>query len=409
MANNVYVGSRYVPIFDGEWSSSKTYEPLTIVEYGNSSYTSKKPVPAGTLPTNTTYWALTGNYNGQISNLQTQINTANNNITAIQTRSKRKFLFVGDSYGANPNVSNNWCQVAANAMNLASTQWANLCVNGAKWDSTTNSYLKQIQNYSGDKSTVTDIVVCAGANDVYAANYQTILNKMGDFMTYVKNNYPYAKVWCGWIGFGVNIMGSSDAYKAYEAYKSCGLHGMAYMENLIAANHNYMDLADNDFHPNATANNKIGWAVASILSGGTYDSEMYIGGSWMAGDSSVVTAINGTLTGDFYQHFEEDNIIIDIKRLLLSFSTAVNFNNDVSVDIAKISDLYFRPKNAKMVTPGAIMCAVGSDWKLLYGYFEYTYVSGSGTRLKFHSNNGSLNGVTTAVCSLNIKYPLMMC
>ena len=78
MANNIYIGSRYVPIFTGAWNETMTYEPLTIVEYGNSTYTSKKPVPAGTVPTNTEYWALTGNYNGQISNLQNQINDIRN-------------------------------------------------------------------------------------------------------------------------------------------------------------------------------------------------------------------------------------------------------------------------------------------------------------------------------------------
>ena len=94
MPNNVYIGSRYVPIFDGAWNNTKTYEPLTIVEYGNSSYTSKKSVPAGTLPTNTSYWALTGNYNGQISNLQTQIDAIK---SVTNAKTNPKYLTVGSS------------------------------------------------------------------------------------------------------------------------------------------------------------------------------------------------------------------------------------------------------------------------------------------------------------------------
>ena len=65
-----YIGARYVPKFDGEWNENKVYEPLTIVEYNNGSYTSKIPVPAGTLPTNKEYWALTGSTNGFIQKLQ---------------------------------------------------------------------------------------------------------------------------------------------------------------------------------------------------------------------------------------------------------------------------------------------------------------------------------------------------
>lgn len=63
-----YIGARYVPKFADpiEWNDQTSYEALTIVNYLGASYTSKKPVPAGTLPTDTAYWALTGNYNAQV-------------------------------------------------------------------------------------------------------------------------------------------------------------------------------------------------------------------------------------------------------------------------------------------------------------------------------------------------------
>lgn len=49
-----------------DWDNTKTYEPLTIVYHQGNSYTSRQSVPAGVDITNTTYWALTGNYNAQI-------------------------------------------------------------------------------------------------------------------------------------------------------------------------------------------------------------------------------------------------------------------------------------------------------------------------------------------------------
>lgn len=49
-----------------DWDKTKTYEPLTIVYYQGNSYTSRQSVPAGVGITDTTYWALTGNYNAQI-------------------------------------------------------------------------------------------------------------------------------------------------------------------------------------------------------------------------------------------------------------------------------------------------------------------------------------------------------
>lgn len=68
MANNIYIGNRYVPVFANpvEWDNLREYEPLTIVTYQGTSYTSKKTVPVGTGLDNKDYWVVTGNYNQQV-------------------------------------------------------------------------------------------------------------------------------------------------------------------------------------------------------------------------------------------------------------------------------------------------------------------------------------------------------
>ena len=68
MANNIYIGNRYVPIFANpvEWDNLREYEPLTIVTYQGTAYTSRKTVPVGTALSNTEYWVVTGNYNAQV-------------------------------------------------------------------------------------------------------------------------------------------------------------------------------------------------------------------------------------------------------------------------------------------------------------------------------------------------------
>ncbi len=73
MAVRQYIGARYVPIFLGEWEANVSYEPLSVVSYLQSTYTSKKTVPAGTLPTNTEYWANTGNYNAQVEEYRQEV------------------------------------------------------------------------------------------------------------------------------------------------------------------------------------------------------------------------------------------------------------------------------------------------------------------------------------------------
>lgn len=64
--NNTYIGSRYVPIFVGEWDVKKSYEPLSIVTYQGNSFTSKTFVPVGVDISNGTYWICTANYNAQV-------------------------------------------------------------------------------------------------------------------------------------------------------------------------------------------------------------------------------------------------------------------------------------------------------------------------------------------------------
>lgn len=63
-----YIGARYVPIFADpeEWTSSRTYEPLTIVMHEGNSFTSKQFVPVGIDIDNDAFWAETGNYNAQV-------------------------------------------------------------------------------------------------------------------------------------------------------------------------------------------------------------------------------------------------------------------------------------------------------------------------------------------------------
>ena len=78
MGNNRYIGARYVPIFDGAWDVTKTYEPLTIVTVDGNSYTSKIYVPAGIAITNEMYWVRTGIFNAQLEAVVSDINELKN-------------------------------------------------------------------------------------------------------------------------------------------------------------------------------------------------------------------------------------------------------------------------------------------------------------------------------------------
>ena len=93
--NNVYIGARYVPRILGEWSADMTYEPLDVVLYQGTSYTSRTYVPKGIIPSESTqqYWALTGNYNAQVEmyrqdveKLRQEVSDLDNNVADINNK-----------------------------------------------------------------------------------------------------------------------------------------------------------------------------------------------------------------------------------------------------------------------------------------------------------------------------------
>lgn len=98
--NRQYVGARYVPVFADpiEWNNQKVYEPLTIVTYMGSSYTSRKRVPAGVLPTDNKYWACTGNYNAQVEEYRQTVVKYSEAVENLNKRnpSVKDFGAVGD-------------------------------------------------------------------------------------------------------------------------------------------------------------------------------------------------------------------------------------------------------------------------------------------------------------------------
>lgn len=96
-----YIGARYVPVFaePSEWNSTRTYEPLTIVQHEGNSYTSKQSVPAGVRITDERYWAPTGNYNAQVEAYRREVKNYTDKLNVFSTVSdmqKAKYLQIGD-------------------------------------------------------------------------------------------------------------------------------------------------------------------------------------------------------------------------------------------------------------------------------------------------------------------------
>lgn len=86
MAENIYIGNRYIVKYMGLWDAGTAYESLSAVTYDNSAYISNKPVPAGTLPTDTAYWAFWGSGNAVIDALTIRVNALETQVSGIDAR-----------------------------------------------------------------------------------------------------------------------------------------------------------------------------------------------------------------------------------------------------------------------------------------------------------------------------------
>lgn len=86
MSVREYIGARYVPLFADpiEWDSTRSYEPLTVVQNAGNSYTSRQFVPVGVSIGNTDFWILTGNYNAQIEAYRQEVQAFDGRIDNAQ-------------------------------------------------------------------------------------------------------------------------------------------------------------------------------------------------------------------------------------------------------------------------------------------------------------------------------------
>ena len=299
MANiRQYIGARYtIKIYENsqdagsaEWEANTSYEPLVMVTYNNSSYLSKKDVPAtiGNPAQNPLYWIVTGAYNGQIAALQAQIDAINlsltNIVSDINTKEtnmlNRKFLFVGDSYG---DEVNEYPTVVKNSLSIPDDNFNNVCVSGAGFiDWGGGTYLDQLTNFAGDKSEITDIILVGGLNDsryaTYSAANAALSPAIDNVHNYINANYPNANTWIAYVG---SCLFNSTYYATVplKNRKICRyiyeVSGMQYNWRLLGGVVNALHTSTYNYksdgiHPSSLGSAAIGQAIATVLAGGQY-------------------------------------------------------------------------------------------------------------------------------------------
>ena len=208
-----------------------------------------------------------------IESMSTDIETIRN-LAGI----KRKYIFIGDSYGAGyglSNTSHNWIDYAINLLKKAAG-YENLtfkksAVNGAGFTAGT-TFKQQLDNITvaNDPTNldVTDIIVCGGWNDGEAS----VNSAVAEFQAYAKTHYPYAKIHIGYIAWESSaITGGAKVPRAVgltNYIHAAQENACIYMSNIQYVMHDYSLFLSDGFHPNDAGNFKIAAAVVNHLLGG---------------------------------------------------------------------------------------------------------------------------------------------
>lgn len=232
---NLYVGARYVPVFsdqnNGQWTNTISYEPLTIVLYQGDSYTSKTFVPIGTAITNSVYWVKTGDFNGQLSSLETTVNNLQTNVTSLNndvselsqdvnknmgdiaalqadilTVRNKSVIIITDSYGTNTYSDNPFPVLLGQYLGYSQERYHYSAQNGAGF--VNGRFLTQLQSLKAqipNDPVVTDIYVCGGWNDESnrsGVSEESFIAAQNAFKTYAQTNYPQAELHLCFISWG---------------------------------------------------------------------------------------------------------------------------------------------------------------------------------------------------------------
>ena len=298
-----YIGARYtVKIYENsldpssaEWESGRSWEPLILVTYNNSSYMSKKEVPSniGNPAANPAYWVCTGYYNGQITQLQQDVLDLQaedldirNDFAAADTQIvnespknciPKRLVIVTDSYGENVGGETSFLTPLQSYMNLSNDDFISMVEGGMGFahvgnnGHTTYTLLQLMAPNVTSPETITDVAFCMGINDI-TEDANDVRTGFSNAITYAKTIFTNARVHVGFVSNrknknstqGLNYVTTLRLYQLLAQRLNCH-----YMTNIEYIMHDARYFQADNLHPTSTAGISIADSVNHCLKGYT--------------------------------------------------------------------------------------------------------------------------------------------
>ena len=362
-----YIGARYVPLFfnnpDGtnEWVQGISYEPLTIVTYLGSSFTSRKQVPSGvgSPNLNAEYWAETGNYNAQVEEYRKEVTELSNKTYNL---TNKNIIVVSDSYGTGGTQSGTTYKTFIEyAKDFTGLNIYNLSESGAGFANTGDSghnfkSLLLTLDDDVDKNTITDIYVLGGYNDrTYLG--PAILQGIKEFKLQANNLYPNARVFCGFIAWSRIYTDYDSLFKTKIAYETCTSLGVPYLINIETTMHDLSRFDSDNIHPNEYGNQ----GLAEQLVNAIYTNNC-IEADYTNIDLTITPYLDIVYNHGFTERLKGNNIFfgsttrLNVTNMIGANTITCDGNNPIKIGaLPKTSGYFIGNKTCVTSVPGVII------------------------------------------------------
>jgi hypothetical protein len=208
---------------------------------------------------------------------------------------KKKYIFIGDSYGAGLTPEGTimgWCERVKKNLGLEDKDCMISCIGGSGFCVNT-TFLDQLKRFKDDIG-VTDIVVCGGYND-NGCDYNSIYNAVTEFVSYAKNHFPMARVGLGFIAFstqtnGIELnLGTTKTNYENAILENGGWYMTGVENSLLLTSH----MASDGFHPNEDGMSYLAKMICNgVLTGTCNPSWHYV--HLPVVNSNLITKASGT-------------------------------------------------------------------------------------------------------------------
>lgn len=242
--------------------------------------------------------------------IKTEVGRALNQIDP-EINPATKYLFFGDSYGAEGNPWPSWVETVAQRLNLASNEYWNLSANSSalsagNWRKYLNQWLNQASD--DDKLSIRYVVLGGGINDSQSAFIDLLDNEMRLFVNTVKENLPNAEIYAAYFGYTTSIKigdARTPEYRqqAFSIWQDSIKYGVHFIPDVVNCVHSIDLLYIDGIHPNEKGASNIANAIINGIRGNGYDQSIKSGYETIWGGiysleitpSATITKINETV------------------------------------------------------------------------------------------------------------------